>query len=841
MLKADRYLPPPEELIEHVFNFYDWEARPAPAVSPSENVVQNTQGIALLTHADTDLLTLQTGRASFPDGLEVVGYSLNALRSEGQMQALIDGPLSGSRIIVLRLHGPVTSVAGFPILRAMCLKRDKFLVVASGTGELIPEFLQASNVEPDVIASVTAYLGNGGTGNLIEGFKFLSDRFLWPGHGHALPLVQEEHGIYMAEMEHAEYADWLRQADPQKPTAAVLFYRAHLLSGNTTFVDALADALESHGLNALCVFTSSLKTLEDGFPAALRLIQGRANVIVTTLSSALGNVNTGDVTIAGENISVLEQLGLPIIQAIASGMSRGSWEISRRGLNALDTAMNVALPEFDGRIISVPISFKERASADSGDLYAPHEERIDRVAGIAASLARLQRLPNCDKRVAFVLTNSSSKAAQVGNAVGLDTPASLLNLLRAMKGRSYSIGELPDSSDALIHDLLSRGSYDDAHSLDAERVHRYSRCVYSRQFEKYPDAARKRMRDFWGSPLEYGYTLRTSQSKTDKKILGALASQIAVTDVEPWTDPENYWFAAMSVNHVLIALQPPRGDGLNPDAIYHAPDLPPTHHYAAFYQWLSTPAEEGGWGADAIVHVGKHGTLEWLPGKSVGLSSECFPDLLLRNVPLIYPFIINDPGEGSQAKRRGHSVVVDHLTPPMTRAETYGPLAALNQLVNEYYTVEKLDASKLPFIQQQIWELIEQTNLKVDLDLKGMLTRDHRDHKHEWDEELTPEGVRVTLSEMSGNEVAHLIEDIDGYLCELGMAQIRDGLHILGNVPPVPDMLRSMTRLANAGVPSLPDSIARHFGFEYRALLESPGDRLAVPFSCQATVRHSNA
>ena len=184
---------------------------------------------------------------------------------------------------------------------------------------------------------------------------------------------------------------------------------------------------------------------------------------------------------------------------------------------------------------------------------------------------------------------------------------------------------------------------------------------------------------------------------------------------------------------------------------------------------------------------------------------------------------------------------MDHLTPPMTRAETYGPLAALNQLVNEYYTVEKLDASKLPFIQQQIWELIEQTNLKADLDLKGMLTRDHGDHKHDWDEELTPEGVPVTLSEMSGNEIAHLIEDIDGYLCELGMAQIRDGLHILGNVPPLPDMLRSMTRLANAGVPGLPDSIARHFGFEYRALLDSPGDRLAAPFTCQTTFCHSNA
>ena len=184
----------------------------------------------------------------------------------------------------------------------------------------------------------------------------------------------------------------------------------------------------------------------------------------------------------------------------------------------------------------------------------------------------------------------------------------------------------------------------------------------------------------------------------------------------------------------MIALQPPRGYGIDPDAIYHTPDLPPTHHYTAFYRWLGTPQSEGGWGADAIVHMGKHGTLEWLPGKGIGLSGECFPDLLLGDMPLVYPFIINDPGEGSQSKRRAHAVIVDHLTPPMTTAETYGPLAELNQLVNEYYAVEKLDPSKLPYLQQQIWDLVTKTNLKADLDLKTMLTREHGDHKHEWDD-----------------------------------------------------------------------------------------------------------
>jgi len=828
MLDADRFLQPPEELLEYVFNFYDWDARPALPVSIAveDSTPQKAQGIALLTHADTDLVTLQNARAALPAGINVFPYSLNGLRSEEHMVALLAGALARTRLIVLRLHGPLNSVAGFPLLQAMCVTQDRFLVVVSGTGEMNPEFLTAGNVDPDVVASVTTYFEHGGPTNIAECMKFLSDRLLLTGHGYEKPSTPAEHGIYMQDLEHAEYEDWLQRTDSSKPTVAILFYRAHLLSGNTAFIDALSEAMESRGLNALCVFTSSMKALDDGFPAAFRLIEGRVNVIVSTLSFAMGEINTGDVTLAGNNVSTFERLGIPVIQAIPSGMSRGSWEVSRRGLNALDTAINVALPEFDGRIISVPFSFKERGNTQSGDLYVPHQERADRVAGIAARLARLQILTNSDKRVAFVLTNSTTKAAQVGNAVGLDSPASLLNLLRAMKGRRYAIGDLPESADNLIHDLLSRGTYDDAYPLDEGRALRYSRTIYRRRFERFPDAPQKRMKEMWGQPADCGYTLRSSSPKIDKKLMSEVATKIAAMDFEPWSDTEDYLFAAMHLENTLIALQPPRGYGLNPDAIYHTPDLPPTHHYAAFYQWLATSVEDGGWGADAIVHVGKHGTLEWLPGKSIGLSGECFPDLLLEDMPLIYPFIINDPGEGSQSKRRGHAVIVDHLTPPMTSAETYGALAALNQLVNEYYAVEKLDSSKLPFIQQQIWELIQAANLKTDLDLRNMLSRDHGDHKHDWEDELTSEGVPVTLAEMSGSEVAHLIEDIDGYLCELGMAQIRNGLHILGDMPPLPEMLRSMTRLANVGSPSLLDAIARILGFDYGKLLEEPGRKL---------------
>jgi cobaltochelatase CobN len=828
MLKADRFLQPPAELVEYTFNYYDWDVRlPSPAEGLTQlELVQPNGAIMLLSHADTDMLTLIKASELLPAELRVSAFSLNALRTEDQMNALIAGEMSKAKVIVVRCHGPLSCIPGFGNLKAACIERGQSLVLVSGTGDNASEFAETINVPADVMHTASRYLDLGGVANFGELFRFLSDRLMLTGYGYAAPSPMPEHGIYVPEMDVATFEDWRRGADPAKPTAAILFYRAHCMSGNTAFIDKLAGSLRSKGMNALCIFTSSLKSREDGKPAAFRLIAGNADVLISTLSFALGEVNTGSVTLAGESVDSLEQLGIPIVQAIASGMPRGAWEGSRRGLNSLDTAVNVAIPEFDGRIITVPISFKERGSVGTDNLYVAHEERMERVAGIAARLAALRQKPNSERRVAFVLTNSAAKAAQVGGAVGLDSPASLLTTLHAMRARRYSISALPETSDELMQRLLQHGTYDDKYPLDPAQAKRFSRSAYRKIFASFPERPNRRMQDFWGQPQDRGFSIMPAK-KTDKKLLPTIGGKVVSIDQEePWGDEQDYLFAAMDFGNALIALQPPRGYGINPDAIYHTPDLPPTHHYTAFYRWLGTPRSEGGWGADAIVHMGKHGTLEWLPGKGIGLSGECFPDLLLGDLPLIYPFIINDPGEGSQSKRRAHAVVVDHLTPPMTTAQTYGPLAELNQLVNEYYAVEKLDPSKLPYLQQQIWELVQRTNLKADLDTKTMLTRERGDHTHEWDDALTPEGIPTTLASMTGNEVAHLIEDLDGYLCELGMAQIRDGLHILGQMPPLPEMLRSLTRLANLSAPSLQVSLATSLGFDLTLLIDRPGERL---------------
>ena len=252
--------------------------------------------------------------------------------------------------------------------------------------------------------------------------------------------------------------------------------------------------------------------------------------------------------------------------------------------------------------------------------------------------------------------------------------------------------------------------------------------------------------------------------------------------------------AGLRFGNVFVGIQPPRGFGENPIAIYHTPDLVPSHHYLGSYHWLRHIFQ-----ADAVVHMGKHGTLEWLPGKGIGLSATCYPDLALGDLPLIYPFIINDPGEGTQAKRRAHAVVVDHLIPAMMRAEVYNDIARLEQLMDEYYQVQTLDPSKLPAIQAQIWTLIVQANLHHDL------------HAAE-----------------APDDFSNFLLHVDGYLCELKDAQIRDGLHTLGQTPTGEQrigLVLAMLRLDNGTVRSLRGAIAAMAGLDYQAILDAPGTR----------------
>ena len=717
--------------------------------------------------------------------------------------------LESADIIILRILGALGSVPRVAELVRQSRQRGSYLIAISGTGEPDPELAAISSVAPDVLQQALMYFQAGGSINFAQLLHYLSDHLLMTGLGYEMPRGLPDHGIYHPDLaQDATIDEWLKLQNTSHASVGIIFYRAHWLSGNTRFVDALINALEQRGMNVLPIFTSSLRAGNDVagvLPAGLRYFKGPhgalVDVLINTTSFAMGEITAGGTTPAGWSVAVLEQLNVPVLQAITSGMSLQQWQQSTRGMTPLDAAMNVVLPEFDGRIIGVPISFKTKAAGMPNELveFEPLPDRVARMASLAKRFALLKRKSNPDKRVAFIFTNANSKASQIGNAVGLDAPESLMNILHAMQNDGYQIDGLPESGTALIHQLIDRGAYDQTYLTSAQleqATARISVKKYQQWFAELPSEMQQKMEAQWGKAPGIAYV-----------------------------HDDHIVLAGMALGNAFVALQPPRGYGMDPDAIYHQPDLPPTHHYYALYRWLKSE-----WLADAIVHVGKHGTLEWLPGKGVGLSSDCFPDALLDDMPLFYPFIINDPGEGAQAKRRAHAVVVDHLMPPMTTADTYGALAQLTQLVDEYYQVEVLDPSKLPLLQQQIWDLVKQTNLDSDLQLR-LLHHDHdHDHEHEHGHHHD-EALPTVLTSMDGSDIAHLIEDLDGYLCELGSAQIRDGLHTLGQAPAgsqLIDMLLSLTRLPNQDIPGLQGEMAKIFGLKIDMLLEQRGRRLNV-------------
>ena len=743
------------------------------------------KSILLITTADTDILTAERALPGLPDGAPpVVAVNPTSLPPDdgGEIMALA----ADAGAVALRLLGGKRAMpAAFDALARHCRSAGIPLIACPGHQEWDEDLVAACTVAVAEVETVFAYLMQGGVPNFQNLFLFLSDTYFGTDYGHEAPAPLPWEGVYHPDLPDGMDVDAYIAARfrPGRPSIGLLFYRAHWMSGNLLPVDALIRSLESHGANVLPVFAFSLKhSPESAAPGGNRAFteylagpdgQPRVHCIINTMGMSMGQLSADGPSIAaGWSVDYLDNLNVPVIQAIAGTGPQSQWLESDLGLGPIDTAMSVALPEFDGRLISVPVSFKEESEAGglAGRLqrYAPRPDRVDLAARLAIKQARLALKDNADKKIALILSNYPTKDARIGNAVGLDTPASAIAVLHALRDAGYQVTDSPADGDELVRRIIDRCS-NDRDSLTEQQLRLAAGHVdsrhYAQWFSAFPDDVAAEMYRHWGAPPGEVY-----------RINGRLA------------------IAGLDLGNVFVGLQPPRGFGENPIAIYHSPDLPPTHHYIAYYRWIRDV-----FGADAIVHMGKHGTLEWLPGKGIGLSPSCYPEVALDDVPLFYPFIINDPGEGSQAKRRAHAAIVDHLIPAMTTADSYGDIARLEQLMDEHYQSQTLDPAKLPILEAQIWELAQQAELHRDL---GIDSRP--------------------------DDFGEFILSIDGYLCELKDAQIKDGLHILGDTPSgeqLIGLLCALTRLDIGAIPSLRRVIAEALGLDYAPLI----DDLAAP------------
>ncbi|MCT2299820.1 MULTISPECIES: cobaltochelatase subunit CobN [Dietzia] len=713
-------------------------ASPDDASAPSQDWT-NAPRITLLSTSDTDLLSARASRAQWTLG------NPSRLDVDDDLPNL----LTGADLVVVRILGSSRSWEnGFAAVRATGLP----VVVLGGEQTPDADLMELSTVPIGTAAEAHRYLAEGGERNLAQLHAFLSDTVLLTGAGFEPPESVPVWGMpprpgagvggAHAAGDNQNDDDNAGDGAPSRPRVGVLYYRAHEVSGNSGFAHALADAIDATGeAVGVPVFAGSLRSAPDELFDAL----GTLDALVVTVLAA-GGTTPGAVSAGGEDetwdVERIAALDIPVLQGLCLTWSRDDWEASDDGVNPLDSANQIAIPEFDGRIITAPFSFKE-IDADGLPRYVADPERCARVAGIAVAHARLRHVAPADRKVALVLSAYPTKHSRIGNAVGLDTPVSTIRLLRRMREDGYDLGpadgpiarfldqsgEYSDDTaagDALIHALIAAGGQDEEWLTSAQLTDSHVRIStedYLRWTADLPEGLRTEMVQAWGEA----------------------PGQLFVNDAGEIV------LATLQAGNVVLLIQPPRGFGENPVAIYHDPELAPSHHYLAAYRWLAH-----GFGAHALVHIGKHGSLEWLPGKNAALSADCATDAAIANLPLIYPFLVNDPGEGAQAKRRAHATIVDHLVPPMARAESYGDIARLEQLLDEYGNIASMDPAKLPAIRAQIWTLMQAAHMHEDLGLE------QRPGDEEFDD---------------------FILHVDGWLCEIKDVQIRDGLHVLGQAP----------------------------------------------------------
>ena len=710
--------------------------------------------IVILSSADTELACLAAAQSRLGPGAPSLRLAnLLQLGHNLSVDLYIEKVAQHARLVILRLLGGSRYWPyGVEQISAICRERGIAFAALPGDDQADPELSAACSVAAEAAHRLWRYCAEGGVENArnLLGFAatIIGREASWRE-----PMALLRAGLYWPGRDMPSFEDVAGAWPPGRPAAAVVFYRALMQAGNVAVIDALIEALDKAGLNALPIYATSLKeAVAADFVGAM---MERANPAVVLNATAFALSSPGAVRSA----TPFDSANAPVLQVVFSGGNEADWRAGSQGLSARDLAMQVVLPEVDGRILSRAVSFKAESMFDSATqcsivAYRPMPDRIEFVAALTAGWARLRATPAAERRVAILLANYPNRDGRLGNGVGLDTPAGTIEVMKAMEAAGYRIDDRPADGKALMARLLAGPTNSGRSRNGGESL---SLADYRAFAATLPARLRDQLRERWGE-----------------------------AEQDPFFVDGHFILPIHRLGHVAIAVQPARGYNIDPARSYHDPDLVPPHGYLAVYAWLRLH-----FGVQAIIHMGKHGNLEWLPGKALALSADCWPEAALGPIPHLYPFIVNDPGEGSQAKRRSAAVIVDHLTPPLTRAETYGPLRDLERLVDEYYEAAGLDPRRCKLLRDQILELAASSGLDKDC------------------------GIAADESADSA------LGKLDGHLCDLKELQIRDGLHVFGCSPTggqATDLLVALSRLPRGNGQGGAASLIRALALDLRLL-----------------------
>ncbi len=629
---------------------------------------------------------------------------------------------------------------------------------------------ESGAVTSDVIERIRAYQSGGGVVNHRNLFLWLLHAFCDEKYRYEEPREYPFWGIYDPDEPDAfwdtrEYI--ARFHDSKKPTVGLIFYRNDWQEGILHWQAPLIRILKEEGCNVLAVFATVIDENHSGAPSLGEnmkqafYVDGKPVIDVLINPITFGLIST-DLLVLDD----LKQLNVAVLQVYNMYSSYDWWKNHTVGLTANEVAYAVALPEFDGVIHSVPISTQEM-TPDGTHVQKPMIERMHSLARRAKKWAMLRKKRNKDKKVAIIFHNCPPDNSHIGGACQLDSIESMRRLLWLLKDRGYEVENLPQDTKEFMQELTTHATNDRRFMSEALLNHAdgvFLRDDYKAYFHRLPEATQEHVEKDWG------------------KAPGEL-----------FIHEGNMIVPGTLKGHIFVTVQPARGFGDHPDSIYHDPNLSPTHQYLGAYEWIRNV-----WNADAIIHVGTHGTVEWLPGKGVALSNECYPDICVDDIPDIYPYWVTCIGEGIEAKRRGAACIIDHLPAPMSLAGTYDEYAKLEKTLEEYAHYQKDEEN--PDYAQQTENLIREEVAECHLD-----------------KEIKEEEFR------NFNEYAHALHH---FIADLKNMQIQVGLHILGEVPSgekMTEFIFALTKMENGDIPGLAKTLALAKGYDYYKLMEEGG------------------
>ncbi|MDG2186749.1 MAG: cobaltochelatase subunit CobN, partial [Hyphomicrobiales bacterium] len=680
------------------------------------NRSQDSADIIFLSSADTEisLLSKSVRRVSKYPSIRLTNV-LN-LAEHKSIDAYISKTVSKAKIVIIRILGGKSYWNyGVDKLVEDQIKKKYEIIFFPGDDKFDEQLYALSSINGSQYKELWSYFIEGGSENAINLLKYityLKFNTKKPSSSKRISPV----GIYWPNKNEVNSSELEKNWDiKKKGIICITFYSALLQSGQTEVIDSLISELQKN-YNCLPIYAKSFKDKTNAELTTYLLKKYAPISLINLTGFSLKQDSSNNTTVFDGGLRI-------VFQAILSSMSEHEWSHSHKGMNNRDIIMSVSLPEIDGRLITKTIAFKEKVRFDSltqTDLleYQPNKFGIEYLCGLIKNWADLHTLKNSEKKIFISLANYPNKDSRIANGVGLDTPSSVINLINKFKKKDYFIKDFPKSSHKLMKQLIA-GQTNNLNKKISIDIKSIKIKDYKKFYNKLSKKVRDEVEERWG-PVEN----------------------------DPFVKNGLLLLPIQNFGNISIGIQPSRGYNIDPKSTYHSPDLVPPHYYFGYYFWLKHIFK-----ANALIQFGKHGNLEWLPGKSLSLSKNCYPEAILESTPLIYPFIVNDPGEGTQAKRRNAAIIVDHLTPSLTRADTYGDLIEIELLLDEYYDAYQTDGKRADNIKHQILELTQSIGLYTD-----------------------------TMIEKDDNTETKL-NKIDTYLCELKELQIRDGLHIFGKSP----------------------------------------------------------